>query len=595
MATKSNARILLEGIVSEEYRRRAPASIRDLHKFFEFFSATQILKDKDLTDDEILSGIPIDNQTLDGGIDALYLFGNRKLLSSFEDFEDIVHEIELVIIQTKYTDKVPEEIIHKFDFTMRDFLDLSKSLDSDEMRSAYASEHLDIMQKFRDLYGESRSGVKIQFRFFVVHLADKVAVRVKDKGNILYQTIKKAIHEAEVSLDFLDPQSLISLVRKEKKQEFSLYYKRDIISPDEKGFICLVNLHDFYTFIHDSESNSIRENIFDANVRDYQGENSVNKDIEESIRNNTGLMDFWWLNNGVTMVVSKVTRRGDALVLENPEIVNGLQTSYTLHSYFSSIAYSEAMEKRHILVRIIQLGHKDEIFFDTIIRATNNQTPIAPLLLHATETIHHDIEQFFRKSTPPLYYERRKSYHKNKGRRISEIVDMKVLAQSVAGILTQVPNTARANIKSHLKSSENYNQVFSPTYPLAFFYYCAMLRKATVEFISSDEFSKDAKWRSLTKYMLYHIMMHATIMLTKNAAGPLSSKESMEGLINYANDIAKISPSKVTSEVLHLSADAVMSIYTNTHYGGRPNSAKIDELVKDVIDDARKRLRRRKD
>src|SRR5690606_29074860 len=161
-------------------------------------------------------------------------------------------------------------------------------------------EYLDTILAFRDLYRKSRSGVKIQFRFFVAHLAVEIAPHVSGKVDHLYRTVKDYISEADVTLEFLGPQELVTIVRQEKKQEFTLTYKRDVISPDERGFTCLINLYEYYRFIHDDELNQIRENMFEANVRDFQGINHVNSSIAATLANSDGEIDFWWLNNGIT-------------------------------------------------------------------------------------------------------------------------------------------------------------------------------------------------------------------------------------------------------------------------------------------------------
>ncbi|GAI16788.1 unnamed protein product, partial [marine sediment metagenome] len=70
----------------------------------------------------------------------------------------------------------------------------------------------------------------------------------------------------------------------------------------------------------------MRLNLFEANVRDYQGKVEVNKAIGNTLLSAYS-EDFWWLNNGVTVVASQASLSGKTLVVEDPQIVNGLQTS----------------------------------------------------------------------------------------------------------------------------------------------------------------------------------------------------------------------------------------------------------------------------
>ncbi|MBZ0318155.1 MAG: AIPR family protein [Anaerolineae bacterium] len=573
----TGVRGLLESFVEEEHKQRDPRS--PINDFFEFFIAGQLLKDHGLNDTEISSGLPSGGR--DGGIDGLYLFVNGEFIQSGSepDIRRPVSEIRLYIFQCKYTDRLPEEIINKLVISMRDLLNFENQLQSEEILERYDAAFVDTFQNFRDIYKLSRTGVQIHFSFAIAHLANEVPIELSNKKGQLVDAVKDHIFDAEVHLEFWGPQRLVQQVRHVPKQEFLLKYSRDVISYDEVGFACLVNLSHFYSFIHDEEANSIRENMFEANVRDYQGANPINAEISQTLKNTSLNADFWWLNNGVTIVADRITRRGEGLYIENPEIVNGLQTSYTIHEHFSN-GGSLSDDSRHILVRIIQLDQTHEYLRDHVIRATNSQTPISPLLLHATETIHHDMEDYFKRSSPPLYYERRKSYYKNRGKKIADIVDMQTLAQAVISIILQKPNEARAQIRSFLKNNENYSLVFNSSYDPEFYYKCASIRKKLEAFLKSDDFSQDSKRRSLARYVLNHIMSDMAIMLT----GILS--DSPDPLM-FANNIARIPHYRITNEVMLNSAERVMGIYLDSPHLGTPNAAKTKELVDDVLKAAR--------
>ncbi len=93
-----------------------------------------------------------------------------------------------------------------------------------------------------------------------------------------------------------------------------------------------MGLYDFFKFITD-ENGSLRRQMFEANVRDYQGRTQVNDDIQEALQNATA-EDFWWLNSGVSILASKASLAGKTLTIEDPLIVNGLQTSTEVYNYF---------------------------------------------------------------------------------------------------------------------------------------------------------------------------------------------------------------------------------------------------------------------
>src|SRR5262245_27789938 len=92
------------------------------------------------------------------------------------------------------------------------------------------------------------------------------------------------------------------------------------------GFVGLVKLHDFREFLSD-ESGRLAERIFGSNVRGFVVDSGVNEDIGKSILHPQGEPNFWLLNNGVTMIAAKTAPAHLMLTVDDPQIVNGLQTS----------------------------------------------------------------------------------------------------------------------------------------------------------------------------------------------------------------------------------------------------------------------------
>ena len=75
-----NAQILLESLIEQEFQNNDNYS--SISDYFEFFSASQILKNQGLSDDEVDNGIV--GKGLDGGCDSIYLFLNNLLSFSSE-------------------------------------------------------------------------------------------------------------------------------------------------------------------------------------------------------------------------------------------------------------------------------------------------------------------------------------------------------------------------------------------------------------------------------------------------------------------------------------------------------------------------------
>ena len=156
-----------------------------------------------------------------------------------------------------------------------------------------------------------------------------------------------------------------------------------------RDYVALVNLSKYYHFIA-SDNGELRKYIFEANVRDYQGHNAVNQDIQNTLLNSTG-EEFWWLNNGITLVADEaILATSKELILTEPAVVNGLQTSNEIYRYFQANPEKLAVETRNVLVRIIV--PESENSRDKIILATNNQTNIPKSSLRANDPIHFSLK-----------------------------------------------------------------------------------------------------------------------------------------------------------------------------------------------------------
>lgn len=144
----ANDRIILDQILQQTQQKLAPNL--SSAQFFEIFTAEQILKDYDLSYDEIESGIV--GEGGDGGVDSLYLLLNGELLQDDTDvtaFGKNLH-MELIIIQAKTSAGFSEGAIDKLKAFTEDLLDLSKDISS--LRSVYNQGVLSIMKRFRSVH-----------------------------------------------------------------------------------------------------------------------------------------------------------------------------------------------------------------------------------------------------------------------------------------------------------------------------------------------------------------------------------------------------------------------------------------------------------
>lgn len=139
----TNNQILIRECVAQEYEESA--SYENEAAYFEYFSASQVLKDYDLSDDEIESGIV--GAGNDGGCDGMYIFLNKNIVLP-DQIETITasieSKVEVIIIQAKRENSFGENAIMKWKTTVDNLLQLSNSLE--EFRERYGTV-ADILRK----------------------------------------------------------------------------------------------------------------------------------------------------------------------------------------------------------------------------------------------------------------------------------------------------------------------------------------------------------------------------------------------------------------------------------------------------------------
>ncbi len=481
-----DSQYLLKNVIEQTRQSDYPSLKQD--KYFELFSAQQVLKKCRFNPDspEIESGnIGGDG---DGGVDGFYLFVNRKFVREDTDpsiFKDQQISVEIVIVQAKNTASFEEAVPTKLkDFTEH-CLRLNADIEEAQRSLLYNDSLLTLVKKFHDIYRPAISlRPKLSIRFFHVSLADTVDQKVKARADLLIQKAKEYFPVSEVAYEFIGGSLLLSLYHQQPERRLSLPTSRyfDWPSFGKTAYLCVVKLPDYYGFI--AEEGSIREYMFEANVRDHAPDVKVNKGIRATLTAPEN-DDFWWLNNGITVLASDVSYNDGALAITDPMIVNGLQTSYELFKHFST--GGALNDGRSLMVKVIKTTEEETS--DRIIRATNSQTKIESINLHATEEIHRKIETALK--TVDLFYDRRKNFYRNKGIAATKIITIGYMAQAVAAIALQQPDHARA--RPTTVAQKSYKALFSEEYPILLYAKCAQIMKRVDGYLDEKGLPQGAK------------------------------------------------------------------------------------------------------
>ena len=548
-----NAQILLENLIEQEFRNNDNYS--NISEYFEFFSASQILKNQGLSDDEVDNGIV--GKGLDGGCDSIYLFLNNLLITP-----DVVEHIsapkdsilEMIIIQSKKTTSFGEDAVMKWKTISGNLLDLSKT--TTDFTARYNADILEAFTTFRDTYTRLiTSRVKLKFRFYYATLASELHPNVIQQSEELKDTIKGLFPNAVVEVTFVDSDTLFEMYNAVIENRVNLKFADIPISPNQKNYVAVVDLKSYFNFIVNDEGD-VRKSFFDSNVRDYQGKNNVNSSISETLHRADD-NDFWWLNNGVTVLASEATLVNNReLQIVNPEIVNGLQTSMEIYNYFSENREALESEKRSILLRIIVPDNEESR--DQIIFATNNQTNIPKATLRVTDPIHLQIEMYFK--SRGLFYDRRKNYYKNQGHKPAEIVGVSFLAQCLITIFLKKPDYARARPSTLLNDEKTYNELYEKNNDLEVFYRVALLGKKIQKNVRSGSDYSSAEKSDILYYVLYAVIAD---VLGKRNITPA--------------DIKNLDMDSVTDTLIEDIRNRVYEIYKQ--HGGNGRVAKSAEFI----------------
>jgi AIPR protein len=124
--------------------------------------------------------------------------------------------------------------------------------------------------------------------------------------------------------------------------------------------------------------------LLERNVRRFLGlqGNRVNQGIDHTLRTEAERGNFYFYNNGITLLCRKFTYnalQGDnyQVRVEGLQIINGGQTCKTIQATLAALAGADAgLEKAFVLVRLYQLPSDSADLVRSIIYATNSQNPV---------------------------------------------------------------------------------------------------------------------------------------------------------------------------------------------------------------------------
>lgn len=494
---------LLDAAIQE----RAKELSTDASEAFENLAVTLLMMPYDLSVDEIDAGMT--DGSGDGQIDAMFVVVNGTALSG-EETDELPEkgplEIDIVLIQSKKSESFAENPLKSIRGTVNDLLDLKQQY------STYLSQYSQLLQdKFRlarkALLASAGRISKIRVRVYYASSGSTANIHstVHSTAAALKSDLAGRAATTDVAVEFYGAEQLVAISRLPNTRQKELEVQQSISSDNGDSFACLVTIEALIAFLSDEKGILIR-GLFDANVRDFLGKTEVNDAILATL-DNLAEEDFWWLNNGITIVASSADQKGKKLAMTEPLLVNGLQTSNVIFTFMSDPAVKpdikERRRKNMVLAKIIV--PPNEKVRDEIIKATNSQTHIPKPYLRGMDRVHRNIEDHLKASD--LFYERRKNQYKNLGKARSSIVTLSELAQAMMAALLFRASDARGRPNSLLKSDSDYQLLFSEGYALNSFKNVILAKREIAKSLASQFPNEGAGFRN---NVIFHILAYVS-------------------------------------------------------------------------------------
>jgi len=547
-----NDRTLLDGIIDDRVSIKLPSDKRD--EAFEYLAFEQILKDYDLSSDEIQSG-SVDGRR-DGGIDGFFILVNGHLLQDPESFiwPRSSTELRVVLVTCKHHDTFKQATLDAIIATLSELFDFA--IEDALLTGTYSEALLRKRDNLKFAYRKLSprlSSFSVSICYASRGDTSDIGGEVAARGKQVAMIVEDSFGSCHAEFNFVGASELVELHRRIPNYTLELPFVEALAKGER--YVLLARLSDYHRFI--SDEGNLRRYLFESNVRDFMGLNRVNEDIKKTL-SGPPTPDFWWLNNGVTILATSAAITGKSIQVSDIQIVNGLQTTESIFRHFQSDP--SATDDRCVLVKV--LVTKDEAIRDSIIRATNNQTDVELASLHATDKIQRDIEDVLLRHG--LFYERRKNFYANQGHTPDELVTPLYVAAGYIALVLKTPHKAVSLRSKFMRNSESYGRVFDESAPLAVWpKVTQVLRRVDAELeslrphdIRTDKFLK--QWRYVTALIIVadhfktyaysardlinfdmSLVTHEAVQSVWNELGALPRNEGkMRGWSSYRNVIA---------------------------------------------------------
>lgn len=281
-------------------------------------------------DDVIVGG------SQDAGIDGIAMIVNDHIVNSKEEIIDYVNllgriDVQFIFIQSKTAKKFSSGELNKFLFGVEEFFKPNPAIP--------INEQIQNIRELHDYIYEYGAKVHKNPKCDMYYVTTGQWVGDKHLSGVIDVSIKRLESMnlfSEVVFHPVDLEKLKSIYKVLKyKVERQINFSNNTYLPAienvDEAYIGILPCQEYFKLICDEEG-LLQRSLFYDNVRDYQGNNSVNLEVIDTLKNPSDIDKFVLLNNGITIVAKEIpNKRGSLFTVSDYQIVNGCQTSHILY------------------------------------------------------------------------------------------------------------------------------------------------------------------------------------------------------------------------------------------------------------------------
>jgi hypothetical protein len=465
----------------------------------------------------------------DTALDGIAIIVNDHLVTSKEAVDFLIKhlnrlDVRFIFIQSKYQKKFDQNGISKTMLGVYDFFEKNPNLQAN-----------DNIEHLREIYSYIYSKT-IEMEKSPTCEINYVTLGEWNGDKNLEGTIKSFKKRLEGTNLFskiyftpIDGKHLKRIYKELRKRiAREVEFSRNTVLPEIPGvsqaYIGIMKGEEYLKLICD-EDEILQRNLFYDNVRDFQGYNTVNTEINKSIEDHMSTMRFSLLNNGITIVAKSVNRVGDKFKIQDYQIVNGCQTSHIL--YYNRNKLGDSL---YLPIKLIATD--DTELANEITKGTNRQTEVKPEAFQALKSFQKDLEEFYssmrKKTSIPLYYERRSKQYDSESVKKNEIVTIPLQVNCFISMFLQEPHSTHRYYGELLKTYGN--KIFGGSHKLMPYYVSGL----TLYLV--DRYFFETVKESRMKAFRYHFLP----MLYKSLFGEIKPKVRKKEEEKRCSDLLKI-------------------------------------------------------